>query len=350
MNNTGIAKGPEIKKLLWVGLLLLVAAGVQIYFDVFYPNVSLKYHQQARYYVKVGSNRNYQQVMNTLKADYVLNNPDAFERLAQLLKLPEKIKPGRYELKQDMTNFDLVKMLIKGRQEPLNFVFKYAERTENLAGQIALNLEPDSLQMLSLFKDTQLVRKYGFDTNTILCMFVPNTYNLYWNTSAMAFMDRMQKEYKTFWTGDRLLRATHLHLSPIEVAILASIVQKESNKADEMPVIAGVYLNRLNKGMPLQADPTVIYAWNDKTIRRVTNVHTAIESPYNTYRKTGLPPGPICSPSIQAIEAVLNYQGHDYLYFCAREDFSGYHSFAESLEQHQQNARRYQRALGQLKN
>jgi UPF0755 protein len=185
----------------------------------------------------------------------------------------------------------------------------------------------------------------GFNEQTVIGMFIPNTYNFYWNTNAFAFMERMNKEYQKFWNADRLAKAISMHLTQNEISTLASIVQKESNKADEMPIIAGVYLNRIKKGMPLQADPTIIYAWNDPTIRRVTNIHTALESPYNTYLNAGLPPGPICAPSMQAIEAVLNFSSHQYIYFCAREDFSGYHSFAVSFQQHQQNASRYQRAL-----
>jgi UPF0755 protein len=176
-------------------------------------------------------------------------------------------------------------------------------------------------------------------------MFIPNTYNFYWNISAKDFIIRMQQEYQKFWTQARLAKALNLGLSPTQVSILASIVQKETNKADEMPIVAGVYINRLRRAMPLQADPTLIYAWNDKEIRRVTNVHTALNSPYNTYLNVGLPPGPICIPSIVSLNAVLNHTEHKYLFFCAREDFSGYHAFAETLAQHTQNARRYQRAL-----
>jgi UPF0755 protein len=257
------------------------------------------------------------------------------------------MKPGKYKLKTGMNNFDLVRMIIKGRQEPIDLVLKYEERPSDLASFVSLYLEIDSTLFLAKLKDATLVKKYGFDTLNIISMFIPNTYNLYWNTSADAFLARMHKEYLKFWNQERISKAIEKRLSLSQVSVLASIVQKETNQKSEMHTVAGVYLNRLAKGIPLQADPTVIYAWNDIGIKRVTSIHTALNSPYNTYQNAGLPPGPICTASIQAIDAVLNAEQHDYFYFCAKEDFSGYHSFASSLEQHINNARRYQRALNQ---
>ena len=333
-------------KIVYAILFLLVAlATYRIYSDVFSANVILKYENENAAFVTVSSSKNYNMLISQLKNGRYLNNIESFERLGQLLKLQEKMKPGRYKLVKGMTNFQLLSMMIKGRQEPLNLVFNYAERKQDFTSFVGRHLEADSTILLHLLNDTGFVRKLGFDTNTVLCMFIPNTYNFYWNISAKDFIIRMQQEYQKFWTHARLAKALKMGLSPTQVSILASIVQKETNKTDEMPIVAGVYLNRLRRDMPLQADPTLIYAWNDKEIRRVTNVHTALNSPYNTYMNVGLPPGPICIPSIVSLNAVLNHTEHKYLFFCAREDFSGYHSFAETLAQHTQNARRYQRAL-----
>jgi UPF0755 protein len=346
--NPSFARAPKsFKPIFWLSLLLVIVAAFKIYTDVFSANVNLKYEPKKEAFLTVNTNKDYSKVLAQIRSSYYFTNPESFIRLAALLKLEEKMKPGRYKLAQGMTNFELVRMIIKGRQEPLNLVLKYEERPRDLAGFVASQLEIDSLYFLSLLSDTMLVRKYGFDTLNILSMFIPNTYNLYWNTSAIAFLDRMHKEYIKFWNQERLGKAIAKNLSPMQVSVLASIVQKETNKQSEMPRVAGVYLNRIRKGIPLQADPTVIYAWDDKSIKRVTNIHTALESPYNTYQRTGLPPGPICTASIQAIEAVLDAEEHDFYYFCAKEDFSGFHAFAESLEQHHNNARRYQRALNQ---
>lgn len=346
-NNQFAAASSSFKPILWVSILLLCVAGYKIYSDVFMPNINLKYEQDKVAYLTVNSKKDYAKVINQIKDNYNFSNPESFIRLANVLKLEEKMKPGRYKLTDGMTNFDLVRMIIKGRQEPLNLVLKYEERPYDLAGFIAANLEIDSMVFLAKLKDTALVRKFGFDTLNIISMFVPNTYNLYWNTNIDAFLDKMHKEYLKFWSQERLAKAISKSLNPAQVSVLASIVQKETNKISEMPRVAGVYLNRLEKRIPLQADPTVIYAWEDKTIKRVTNIHTALNSPYNTYMNAGLPPGPICTASIQAIDAVLDAEQHGYYYFCAKEDFSGYHAFAETLEQHINNARRYQRALNQ---
>ncbi|OYU96528.1 MAG: aminodeoxychorismate lyase [Bacteroidetes bacterium B1(2017)] len=343
--NPHFKAGKNARTFLAITGVLLALAAYKIYSDVFAENVSLKYATNGKIYLKVHSGTDIVQLYNEIEHGYYLQNFESFKRLSKLVNLDKKLKAGRYLLKPGMSNYELLKVLVNGRQEPLNVVFKYAERVEDLSGFFANQLETDSTTLLNLIKDTDVITKLGFDSNTIISLFIPNTYNFYWNTSSYALLERMNKEYKAFWTADRLSKCISLGLTQQQVSTLASIVQKESNKGDEMPVIAGVYLNRLRKEMPLQADPTIIYAWHDNSIRRVTNIHTSIISPYNTYSNTGLPPGPICAPSIQAIDAVLNFKEHTFIYFCAKEDFSGYHSFATSFEQHQQNARRYQRAL-----
>ncbi len=345
-NNQFQSASKNFKPILWVSLLLLVVAAYKIYTDVFSSNI-VKQQQSKEAFITVNSQKNYYKFLSQIRNNYNFINPESFIRLAALLKLEEKMKPGRYKLKEGMNNFELVRMIIKGRQEPIDFVLKYEERPVDLASFVAQNLEIDSNVFLAKLIDTAMVKKYGFDTLNIISMFIPNTYNLYWNTSADAFLARMHKEYLKFWTQERIAKAIEKRLSLAQVSVLASIVQKETNQKSEMHTVAGVYLNRLAKGIPLQADPTVIYAWNDKNIKRVTSIHTALNSPYNTYQNAGLPPGPICTASIQAIDAVLNAEQHDYFYFCAKEDFSGYHAFASSLEQHINNARRYQKALNQ---
>ncbi len=346
-NNQFASTPKNLKPIFWVSLILLSVAGYKIYSDVFSPNVSLKYEQNKVAYLTINSKKDYNKVLSQVRSNYNFLNPESFIRLASVFKLEEKMRPGRYKLIDGMTNFELVRLIIKGRQDPLNLVLKYEERVADLAGFIAANLEIDSAIFLIKLKDTSLTAKFGFDTLNIISMFIPNTYNLYWNTSADVLLEKMHKEYLRFWNQDRISKAMGKRLSLNQVSVLASIVQKETNKISEMPRVAGVYLNRLEKGIPLQADPTIIYAWDDKNIKRVTSMHTAINSPYNTYIHAGLPPGPICSASIQAIDAVLAAEDHGYYYFCAKEDFSGYHAFAESLEQHINNARRYQRALNQ---
>lgn len=212
---------------------------------------------------------------------------------------------------------------------------------------VAQKLETDSASVMKLLDSAAYVEKLGFDTNSVYAMFIPNSYEIYWNTSAEKFISRMNDEYQKFWNDDRKAKAKNIGLSPIQVSIMASIVDAEALHDKEMPAIAGLYMNRYNKGMRLEADPTVIYANNDFNIRRVLNKHLRKVSPYNTYLNKGLPPGPIAMPSIKAIDAVLDYSKHDYIYMCAKEDFSGYHAFASSLQQHLVNARKFQKALNE---
>jgi UPF0755 protein len=253
------------------------------------------------------------------------------------------VNPGRYEILPGMSNNQIVDMLRSGKQKPLNVTFNNIRTTSQLAGVIARQLEADSLSLIGLLKNHGFVGKYGFNAETIHCMFIPNTYQFFWNTTAEGFFERMNREYKVFWNESRTRSAQKQKLSPAEVSILASIVEKETNKSDEKPRIAGVYLNRLRDNWLLQADPTLVYASGDFGLRRVLNIHKEIESPYNTYKKAGLPPGPICIPSINSIDAVLNAENHDYYFFVARPDDSGYHNFSKSLRQHNEFVHQYRR-------
>jgi UPF0755 protein len=244
-----------------------------------------------------------------------------------------------------MNNLQLVRMLRSGQQTPVRVTFNTVRTQEELAEKISVNLEVSKEQVLELLQDSVYIRKFGFEEETVMSLFIPNTYEFWWDTSAEELFERMHKEYQSFWTEARSQKAQDLGLSKEEVSTLASIVQAESQKSDERPKIAGVYLNRLRIGMPLQADPTLVFAAGDFSIKRLTAKQMAIDSPYNTYKYAGLPPGPINLPDINSLDAVLNFEKHSYLYFCAKEDFSGYHSFAVGYDEHLSNARRYQRAL-----
>ena len=291
----------------------------------------------------------FKQLQKQLYDERYINDPVSFGFLAKLLDYDENVKPGHYVLERDMSNLQAIRLLRSGRQTPVNVTFNNIRTKDELASRITKNLMADEKKFYQLLNDSATVASYGFDTKNVVAMFIPNTYEFFWTTDEAELMERMHKEYKRFWTEERLQKAQKMGLSPHEVSTLASIVQAETIKADEMPRVAGVYLNRLNKNMRLEADPTLVYAANDFTIKRVLNEHKAIDSPYNTYMYLGLPPGPINVPHISAIDAVLNAEDHSYLFFCARADFSGYHAFATNYNEHLRNARKYQRALNERK-
>jgi UPF0755 protein len=240
-------------------------------------------------------------------------------------------------------------MLRSGRQEAVNLVFNNIRTNEQLAGKLGKQIEADSSSLIMFFNNPQLLADFNTSPEELRLLFIPNTYKIWWNTSPEKLMQRMKDEYEKFWNEEREAKANEAGLSRKEVSIIASIVEEETNKKDERPTVASVYVNRVRKGMLLQADPTVKYAVGDFTIKRVLNKHLTIDSPYNTYKYTGIPPGPICIPSISSIDAVLENKQTDYLYFCAKEDFSGYHNFAKNLEDHLANARIYQKALNKRK-
>ncbi|MTI31676.1 endolytic transglycosylase MltG [Xanthovirga aplysinae] len=296
-------------------------------------------------YIYIPKGANFKTVQDTLfKGNYV-ENLVAFSVLAKLMKYDENVKPGRYLLKADMSNREAILMLRSGKQVPVHVTFNNVRLKDELSEKITRKLEIDSVEFGKVLNDTSLIQKYGFNSYTIPAMFIPNTYEVYWNIGAKELFERFHWEYQQFWNEERLKKAKDIGLSPIEVSILASIVQAETTKMDEAPKIAGVYINRLKRNIPLQADPTLVFALGDFTIKRVLTEDLKIDSPYNTYKYTGLPPGPINVPSIAAINAVLNYEKHNYLYFCADEEFTGYHNFAKTLKQHLNNARRFQKAL-----
>lgn len=324
------------------------AGGMMIWYYLRVTRPIIRIEGKKFHYLYIPTGSGFKAVMDSLQAKKWLIRPDDFKWLAGIKEYDRKVKPGRYKITDGMSNNALVNILRAGLQEPVRITIRNARTRAELAGRIGRHLETDSGKLIMLFNDKEFLNRYDVTPATLFVLFIPNTYEFYWNTSGKQFFNRMHQEFQAFWNEDRRLQAGKLRLSISEVVILASIVEKETNVTSEKPVIAGVYLNRLRIRMPLQADPTVIYAWNDYTIRRVRKVHTEIKSPYNTYRVTGLPPGPICLPSVSSIDAVLQAEQHTYLYFCASEDRSGKHNFASTLDEHNRNARRYQQALNKM--
>ncbi len=335
-------------KVVWISLILcffiFVVVGTWAYLRFNKPNVRIEL-QKEQSFLFIHTEATFNQVLNTLTQEKYLQDVKSFEWMADKMNYGSHIKPGKYLLKDGMSNRELLTMLRAGRQTPTRIIFHNVRFKTDLALDVSSQIEADYNSILNLLDSDVYLGQYGFNSHTVTAMFIPNTYEFYWNTSADLFLERMHTEYKKFWNDNRLNKCTRIGMSQIEVSILASIIEEETQKNGEKPIMAGVYINRLNKGMPLQADPTVRFAFGDFSIKRILTKHLETDSPYNTYKYPGLPPGPICIPSIASIDAVLNYQRHDYLYFCAREDFSGYHNYARSLEQHNRNAQKYRKAL-----
>jgi UPF0755 protein len=335
-----------LRRVLWwiVGILavIVIVGAFLVYKNVLAPNVTV---QRDPMYVYIPTNSTFEDVVDILMKQSLLRKEKSFEWTAKEMKYVDNVKPGKYMLKPGMSNKELIRLLKSGKQTPVKLVFNNIRTKQELADRISEQIEATSLNIMNLLEDDDYIKNIGFNHNNVLSMFIPNTYEVWWNTSADKFIQRMKKEYDKFWTADRLAKARKIGLTTIQVSVLASIVQQESIKEDEKPTIAGVYMNRYKKNWKLEADPTLVYALGDFSVKRILNVYKAIDSPYNTYMYTGLPPGPICLPSISSINAVLNYGRHDYFYFCAKDDFSGYHAFAASYPQHQLNARRFQQAL-----
>ena len=269
----------------------------------------------------------------------------SFSFLAKLMDYDKKIKPGRYLLKRDMSNLRAIQLLRSGTQEPVRITFNNVRLISELAEKLTRNLGMTPEEFEASIIKFAASNPHGFNKDNILVMFIPNTYQVYYNITPDALVKRMHQEYEKFWSDERKGKAQKIGLTPIEVSILASIVQAETVDSDEAPTIAGLYLNRLKQSIPLQADPTLVFAVGDFSLKRILNVHKEIDSPYNTYMHAGLPPGPINMPEINSLEAVLDFFPSDYIYMCAKEDFSGRHNFTSDYQEHMNNAIRYQRAL-----
>lgn len=331
-----------------VGIVLAGIVTFFVYKNAFTANTTFN---QKEVFVYVPTNSTYQEVKEILSP--FVKNIEKFDFVAQKRSYTSNVKPGRFLLKKDMTSFDIVRAM--RINVPVKLAFNNQETIEKLAERITTQVEPKSEELVAAFLNPKFLATNGFNEENVLAMFIPNTYEFYWNTSAEKMAEKMASEYKKFWNEERTAKAIDKNLTPIQVSILASIVHKETTKVDERPRVAGVYLNRLAQNMPLQADPTVIYAMKrnsgnfDQIIKRVYSKDTqGTISPYNTYINLGLPPGPIAMPDISAIDAVLNAEKHDYIYFCASVERMGYHDFASNYEAHQVNAKKYAEWVNKL--
>ncbi len=295
----------------------------------------------------IPSNATFSTLMDTLNKHQLVRDQLSFKFLAKLVGVQANVRSGRYVITENTGNWELLRKIRNGRQDAIKVVVNTWRLKEDIAGKLSTFLPYDSLYIFKRLDSIEYVSSLGFTKETIVNIFIPNTYEVFWTSDFDSFMQKMKKQHDKFWTSDRKQKASNLQLTIDQVGVLASIVEGESKKADEQSRIAGVYWNRLQKQMPLQADPTVVFAWKDFTIKRVTGKYTGINSPYNTYRNIGLPPGPISIPNPAVIDKVLNLEKHNYVYFCAKEDFSGYHSFAVDYAEHLKNAAAYQKALDQ---
>lgn len=309
---------------------------------VFTPNILVD--RDDKLFV-VHSGSTYKQVLDDLYKGKFVNDPVSFAFLARLYGYDKSINPGRYLLRRNMTNLEAIRVLKSATRQEVSITFNNVRLIDELPVKITRNTGVTSSEFEDALDDFIEDNQEGFTQENIIGMFLPNTYKVYYNVLPDELVARMLTEYQRFWNDERLAKAKEIGLTPKEVSTLASIVQAESVKKEEAPIIAGLYINRLKKDIPLQADPTLVFASGDFTLKRVLNEHKEIDSPYNTYKYAGLPPGPINMPEISTIDAVLNYQKHNYIYMCAKEDFSGSHNFATTLEEHSRNARKYQKAL-----
>lgn len=323
-------------------LLLASFKALSIYRKAFKPNFFADNKNKTEIFIRTGSD--FEEVYATLQKTNIIRDTASFAWTAKKKNYPNHIHPGRYEIKNRMSNNDVINILRSGQQTPLDVSFNNQRTLKDLAKRVSQQLEPDEKDFYRAFTDTAIINKYSFSKETFKCMFIPNTYEIWWNTSPERFIARMNAEYKNFWKGKREKQAALIGLNHEEVITLASIVQQETRNEKEKPIIAGVYMNRLKRGIKLDADPTLIFAIGDYNKKRVLNKDKKVNSPYNTYMNAGLPPGPICIPDISTIDAVLNYEKHNYIFFCLKPDFSG-HNFAKNLKEHNRNAALYHKEL-----
>jgi UPF0755 protein len=335
-------KNNKLSYLLSIPSLIICITVFLIYGMLYGHNVM---PAEPRTVICIPDNSDYNSAMDSVKAHFLIKNLRILEWVAQKKHYPALIKPGRYVFDSDLSYVELINVLRSGRQTPVKITFTNIRTLNELAGRIGEKIEADSSEILTFFSDSDNYSNDGFTRENIISVFIPDTYDLYWNTSAKGLYSRMLKEYRKFWNDDRLAKAKEENLKPVEVSILASIVDDEVAKPDEKSRIAGVYLNRLRRGMPLQACPTIKFALNDFTITRILKKYLEVDSPYNTYKYNGFPPGPIRCPSVEGIDAVLNAEKHDFLYFVAKPDFSGYNNFSRTLAEHDRYATLYQKEL-----
>tara|TARA_B100000287_G_scaffold434498_1_gene499117 strand:- start:2186 stop:3301 length:1116 start_codon:yes stop_codon:yes gene_type:complete len=369
----------NIKKTITYVLLFSFFIGISIvyfFYDWSFAPNTISFEKEGYLYIPTGSN--FKDVVSILNDNEFIKNQKSFSWLAKQKQYIGKVKPGRYMIKSKMSNNELINLLRSGEQEPVSVTFNNIKSNEHLAELVSAQLELDKESLVKIMSDSIFLSKYELSCNDVMSVFIPNTYSFFWNTSAVQFFERMMLEYDKFWNKEREELLSKIKLTKKEVSILASIVQKETIMKKELPIVAGLYINRLKKGMKLQADPTLIFAAKkyaekncdclsnvklikyrdvcyefcegDSVIRRVLKKHIKIESPYNTYKLHGLPPGPICFANTLAIDAVLNYQKHNYLYMCADYEMTGFHIFTKTLKEHSKNAKKYHKKQNQLGN
>lgn len=335
-----------LKILILTGVLAVLSGAGALYYVVYKSNVAVKGDKSYKI-IRIPTGSEFPRVMELMKEHDLLKNRMTFQWLSDKMNYVGNVIPGRYKIKEGMSNLRLIRLLRSGQQEPLNIVLRQVRKKEEIAYLFCHRLEADSARFMAHLNDKYFLRPYGFTPENVLALFIPNTYEFYWNTHSEEIIERMHREYTKFWNEERLEKAKDMNLEPVEVIILASIVEQETYRDSEEDKIAGVYLNRLKKDWKLQADPTLKFALDRFDLDRVLNKHKEVESPYNTYKYKGLPPGPICTPERQTIDATLNAENHDYMYFCAKPDFSGYHNFSKTYQQHLVYARKLQRALNE---
>jgi UPF0755 protein len=329
------------KLLLLISLLILLVAAVGGWL-VFGPGTAFK---SASHDLYIHTGMNYTDLDSMLRKDDVLDHPALFHWMARRVSYTTGMKAGKYEIREGMSLLNILKMLKNGRQVPVNLVITKLRTREDLAGMIGRKFECDSVDFMRFMNNTDTLKSYGLDTNTFMTMVFPNTYTYYWNTTPSRIFKKIEVAARAYWTPEKLQEAEAHHLNRVTAYILASIVEEETTRKDDKPKIASVYINRLSSGMRLAADPTVKFALRRFDLKRVYEKYLLVESPYNTYRNAGLPPGPICTPSMESMDAVLKAPATKYFYFVAKPDFSGYSNFAETFPEHMKNAKEYQKAL-----
>ncbi len=333
-----------MKKFLGILFLLILAGGAYVAWQIFGPTVSAP--ADKYFFVRTGSN--YDEVKQALEKQEIISNGFFFEQLARRAAYPKSVRAGRYEIKQGSSLYDLVRMLKQGRQLPIKLVINKLRTKEDLARKVGGLFESDSLEVIRFLSNNDSLRSYGLDSSTVMSSILPDTYLAYWNGSFKKLFSKFIAEKDKFWNADRLAQATAENLSPVQVYTMASIVEEETNKTGDKGLIASVYINRIRKGMKLEADPTVKYAMRDFGLKRILYGHLNYPSPYNTYRNAGLPPGPICTATRETIDAVLTAPETDYIFFVAKPDFSGYSNFASNYADHLKYAKAYQAALDSM--
>ena len=329
----------------WINYAVLLGI-VYVGYILFAPNIFPVSNEKT--FVCIPDSSTFSDVTRILEKNANVFNLSAFRQVSSLLGYGQKIRSGRYEIKKGMNNFQLVRILRSGRQTPLKLTFNNIRTKQQLAARLSTEIMADSTSILKLLNDPKFLETYNLTPQTSISLFIPNTYEVFWNINAIELFQKMNKEYSKFWTDERKAKAAAIPLTPTEVSTLASIVEEETNNRKDRPMVAGLYINRLKAGMPLQADPTVKFALGDFGLKRILFGHLRVESPYNTYKNLGLPPGPIRVSTPEGIDAVLNYSHHNYIYMCAAETLNGKHKFATTWEEHLQNAKKYRQTLNEM--